>query len=374
MRRLLLFTLTTLLLVFALPVRASASTPEMHVSAASYVLMDATSGNVLSASNADVRRPMASTTKIMTALVVLETLPLDTVVTVDARAVGVEGSSVYLYAGERITVRTLLYALLLSSANDAAIALALACDDSVEAFAARMNARAAELSLDDTHFCNPNGLHEKEHYTTARDLATLTRAALANEVFCEIVRTKRYVAPQDGTDATRLFLNHNKLLRTLDGCIGVKTGFTRAAGRCLVSASEREGLTLIAVTLSAPDDWRDHTALHEWGHNTFVSEQLDAKDLSLPVVGGECDTVSLSPASTPRVLLPRNHGEITYRVEAPHFLFAKVEQGEICGTLHYLCDGETIAEVPLVASHGVKAQKRAHPFTRILQFFKQLFT
>lgn len=365
--------LFALLLLFTIPLPALAAGDAPHVSAAAYVLMDATSGNVLAEQYADVRLPMASTTKIMTALVVIETLPLDTVVITDARAVGAEGSSIYLYAGERITVRTLLYALLLSSANDAALALALACDESVEAFAARMNARAAALSLRNTHFCNPNGLHEKAHYTTARDLATLTRAALANDTFAQIVRTKRYVAPQDGTDATRLFLNHNRLLRTLDGCIGVKTGFTRAAGRCLVSASEREGLSLIAVTLNAPDDWRDHTALHEWGHARYVSLSLTAPALSLPVVGGDKGEVSLSPASTPCVLLPRDHGEITYRVEAPHFLFAEVQEGAPCGTLHYLCDGEPIASVPLVASHGVTAQKRASRLFRIVQFFKQLF-
>ena len=374
MRRLLLVTLTMLLLVLALPIRVSASGETPHVSAASYLLMDADSGQILAESNANVRRPMASTTKIMTALVVLETLPLDTVVTVDARAVGVEGSSVYLFAGERITVRTLLYALLLSSANDAAVALALACDNSVEAFAARMNARAKALSLHDTQFCNPNGLHDEEHYTTARDLATLTKAALENDEFAKIVTTRRYVAPQNGTDATRLFLNHNKLLRTLDGCVGVKTGYTRAAGRCLVSASEREGLTLIAVTLSAPDDWRDHTALHEWGHARFVARSLSPAALTLPVVGGNEDTVSLVPSETPRVLLPRDHGEITYRVIAPHFLFASVNKGEPCGTIRYFEGNTCIAEVPLVADSDVATKTRTSLPLRILRFFKQLFT
>lgn len=372
MRRLLLFTLVAVLLLLALPLQVAASDTTPQVSAASFVLMDAASGDILAAKDADVRRPMASTTKIMTALVVLETLPLDTLLTVDARAVGIEGSSIYLYTGERITVRTLLYALLLSSANDAAVALALACDGSVEAFAARMNEKAAALSLRDTHFCNPNGLHETEHYTTARDLATLTRAALANETFREIVATKRYVAPQDGTDATRLFVNHNRLLRTLDGCIGVKTGFTRAAGRCLVSASEKEGLTLIAVTLNAPDDWRDHSALHEWGHARFVSLTLPTPTISLPVVGGERAAVSLSPTRTVCVRLPRDHGELTYRVIAPHFLFADVREGTRYGTLCYYEDGTCIAEIPLVACEDVATAHTAFPL-RILQFFKRIF-
>ncbi len=362
-----------LLLLFCIPLPTDALEVTPSVSAASYILMDAASGEVLSEGNAHVRRPMASTTKIMTALVILEALPLDTVVTVPREAVGVEGSSIYLYEGEQITVQTLLYALLLSSANDAAVALALACDKNVAAFAARMNEKAAELGLSNTHFCNPNGLHEEAHYTTAYDLARLTCAALANDTFAKIVQTKRYTAPQNGTDATRLFLNHNRLLRTLDGAVGVKTGFTRAAGRCLVSATTREGLTLVAVTLHAPNDWRDHTALHEWGHHNFAVFSPDVPLLSLPVVGGEKNEVTLVPANAPRVLLEADHGEIKCTRYLPPFLYGGVEEGERCGTLRYTLDGETICEVDLVANASVAVERKASIPYRILRFFKRIF-
>ncbi len=365
--------LFALLLLFCIPLPALAVSNAPSVSASSYVLMDATSGQVLTEGNARVRRPMASTTKVMTALVVLETLPLDTVVTVPREAVGVEGSSIYLYKGEQITVQTLLYALMLSSANDAAVALAIACDGSVAAFADRMNAKAAQLGLADTHFCNPNGLHEDAHYTTAYDLARLTCAALANETFAEIVRTKRYTAPQNGTDATRLFVNHNRLLRTLDGAVGVKTGFTRAAGRCLVSATTREGLTLVAVTLRAPDDWRDHTALHEWGHSRFSAFSPDVPPITLPVVGGEKNEITLVPANAPRVLLDADHGEIKCTRYLPPFLYGGIEKGERCGTLRYTVNGKTLCEVTLVANESVARERKASIPYRILQFFKRIF-
>ena len=183
-------------------------------SAASAALLDVNSGCFLVEVGGDERRPMASTTKIMTALVVLEHCALGETVTVPREAVGVEGSSIYLFEGEEITVGTLLYALLLSSANDAAVALACHTAGSVSTFADMMNERAAALGLADTHFTNPHGLFDEAHYTTAKELALITAAALQNETFAKIVATPRYSAPQNGTDATRLFLNHNRLLRT----------------------------------------------------------------------------------------------------------------------------------------------------------------
>ena len=364
--------LLTLLLLLPITLTAHATSPAPNVSAASYVLMDATSGTLLADKDAHMRRPMASTTKIMTALVVLETLPLDTVVTVPREAVGIEGSSIYLYEGEQITVQTLLYALMLSSANDAAVALAIACDGSVAAFATRMNEKAAALELTNTHFCNPNGLHEAEHYTTAFDLARLTCAALANETFASIVQTKRYTAAQSGTDATRLFLNHNRLLRTLDGAVGVKTGFTRAAGRCLVSATQREGLTLVAVTLNAPDDWRDHTTLHDWGHERFSVFSPDVSPISLPVVGGDTNEVILVPANAPRVLIEAE-AEVKCTRYLPPFLYGGIEAGERCGTLRYTLDGTLLCEVSLVAQSTVAAERKASLPYRILQFLKRMF-
>lgn len=356
----------------AVPVAPSAPDTAPATSAAAMALFDLNSGVFLAQSNAEERRPMASTTKIMTGLVILERCSLDEVLTVPAEAVGVEGSSIYLYTGEKISVRTLLYALLLSSANDAAHVLALHAAGSIPAFAALMNEKAAELGLQNTQFQNPHGLPAEGHYTTAHDLALIAAAAMNNPTFREIVSTTRYSAPQEGTDATRLFLNHNRLLRTYDGAIGVKTGFTKSSGRCLVSAAERNGLCLIAVTLNDGNDWRDAAALFDWGFAHYAGFVSDGTPVEMPVVGGEKNCVSLLPETTLRLTLPANHGEIERTVYAPRFLYGGCEAGEKIGRVVYTCDGKEIAEIPLVAAEQVRpAQNSKSLWRRILHFFKR---
>ena len=369
---LLLFLALTVL--FVLPVRGSALAADApsappQTGASSAALLDVTGNRFLLLQNADERRPMASTTKIMTALVVLERAGMDEIVTVPPKAVGVEGSSIYLFAGEQITVRTLLYALLLSSANDAAVALACHTAGSVAEFAAWMNARAAALGLQNTHFANPHGLHDEAHYTTARDLALLARAALQNEVFAEIVRTARYSAPQLGTGATRLFCNHNKLLRIYEGAVGIKTGYTKKSGRCLVSAAMREGLTLVAVTLNDGEDWRDHQALFDWGFSAYTAFSPKGEAVSLPVVGGTAAAVDIIPATTLTVSLPRTHGEITAVTEAPRFLFAGFAEGECVGQIVYYMDGKVLATLPLVTAEAVPRATRRGLLARLCRIF-----
>ena len=343
-----------------------------QTSAASYALLDPVSGKLIAEKDADTRRPMASTTKIMTALIVLERCDLEATVTVDQRAVGVEGSSIYLFATEQIKVHTLLYALMLASANDAAAALAIHTAGSIESFAVLMNEKAAALGLKDTHFCNPHGLHDNAHYTTARELALLTAAAMENKTFSEIVATARYSAPQIGTNASRLFLNHNKLLRTFDGAIGVKTGFTKTSGRCLVSAAGRDGLTLIAVTLNDPNDWRDHTALYEWGFSQYVAFAPTPSPLTLPVVGGISGEVLLTPRGTLRLTLPATHGEITCTVEAPRFLFGGFDKDEVRGRLVYRMGDTVLGEIPLATADAVPTVKaKQNLWDRIKNLFRK---
>lgn len=238
----------------ALPVAASA----LDVSAVSAVLMDADSGRVLYEEEADRQMRIASTTKIMTALVVLEHCGLQERVEIKADHM-CEGSSMYLTPGETVTVEQLLYGLLLCSGNDAALALADHCAGGVEAFAALMNEKAAELELSGTSFANPSGLDGEGHYSTARDMAALAAYALEDPTFRRICSTSVAAVGQ------RSMTNHNRLLRELPGCIGMKTGYTKAAGRTLVTAAERGGVRLVAVTLCDGNDWADHTALYEWG-------------------------------------------------------------------------------------------------------------
>ena len=205
------------------------------------------------------RALIASTTKIMTGLLVCEAGELDRTVTVPDAAVGLEGSSMYLKKDETLTRRDLLYGMMLHSGNDAALTLAISVSGSEGAFVRQMNLRARALGLTQTHFANPHGLDSGENYSTALDLAHLAQAALQNAQLRAVVSTKTAVC------AGRTLTNHNKLLWRYDGCIGVKTGYTRHAGRILVSAAERDGRMLIAVTISDPDDWRDHTALLDYG-------------------------------------------------------------------------------------------------------------
>ncbi|HHT53995.1 MAG TPA: D-alanyl-D-alanine carboxypeptidase [Clostridiales bacterium] len=344
----------------------------VSVSAQAAVLIDANDGSVLYARGAGLRLPMASTAKTMTAVIAIEYGDLNQIIEIPAAAVGVEGSSVYLYCGEKLTLEDLLYAMLLESANDAATAIAIAIAGSVEGFAGLMNAKVAELGLADTHFVNPHGLDSDEQYTTAYDLAQITAYALRNETFAKIVSTKKTTIPLNGTEGVRLLVNHNRLLRSYPGAVGVKTGFTRRSGRCLVSAATRGGLTLIAVTLNAPSDWSDHKKMLDYGFSSYVGITLieDGEyDLSIPVTGGRPDWVRCVNSEAVRVRLPVGHGPVTCRVEAPRFLFPPVKSGTRVGTIIYYCDGEVVGQSPLVSATSAEMLRRSGFWDWIKSFF-----
>lgn len=239
-----------------------------EICASCSILIDADTGRILYANNANQESLIASTTKIMTAVVVLEHCDINAVYEIPPEATGIEGSSVYLKPGEKLTIEELLYCMMLQSGNDAAVALALACSDSVPEFVDLMNLKAQELSLHQTHFENPNGLDGEDHHSSAADLAHLTQYALQNPAFEKIVSTKTI------TIGHRRLSNHNRLLWSLDGAIGVKTGYTRAAGRILVSAAERNGRRLIAVTINDGNDWNDHALLYDYGFSQYEDRVL----------------------------------------------------------------------------------------------------
>ncbi len=347
-----------------------------EVNAKAAVLLEADSGRVLYEQHAHTRLPMASTTKIMTALVVLEQCDLRATVAVDERAVGVEGSSVYLYPGELLTVEQLLYAVLLSSANDAAAALAYEVAGSIEGFAALMNRKAAEIGVRNTHFQNPHGLDADGHYTTAYDLAVITAYALQNEDFLRIVSTQKKVIPLREQQGARVLRNHNKLLAAYQGCIGVKTGFTKKSGRCLVSAAERDGVRLVCVTLDCPDDWRTHKELLDMGFATY--ERVDLADANaymacLPVVGGAQTQIYLQTDAAVSVTLPRERGEIACKIVAHHLVYAPISPGQYLGEAIWMLDGEEIARAPLYAMYGVPQKKvRRTLLDRILALINTL--
>ena len=299
---------------------------------------------------------MASTTKIMTALVAIENSDPSDEVTVSPAAVGVEGSSIYLTAGEHQTMEALLYAMLLESANDAAAAIAIHVGGDIEGFADLMNEKARALGLRDTQFKNPHGLAEDGHYTTALELAKITAAAMENELFREIVSTeKKTITVKDG-EGVRVLRNHNRLLRAYPDCAGVKTGFTKKSGRCLVSAAEREGLRLIAVTLDAPDDWRDHTAMLDYGFSLYRGcIPLSAYRARVPVLLGERDSVFLSLSEPRAFVLKRDDATVEARVEVNRYAIAPIKKGDTLGKILYIQDGRTVAEAALLAEEDVRA-------------------
>jgi len=321
--------------VFCCPAQA-AGLPAL--SARSAVLLDAESGRVLYALRPEEESLIASTTKIMTGLLIAQQCSPDSSVQIPSDATGIEGSSLYLKAGEILSVRELMYGLLLHSGNDAAMALALFCAGSEEEFVCRMNDKARQLGLTHTHFANPHGLDSEGNYSTALDLARLTDYALENDLFREICATRSV------TIGERRLTNHNKLLWRYDGAIGVKTGYTKAAGRILVSAAERDGRRLIAVTLNAPRDWEDHTALLDYGFSAFTPTPLltaGACVAEIPVLSGAGQTAAVCAEEGLSYPLTPEESAVL-RLHLPRFVFAPVEKGTLAGWAEVCIRGETL--------------------------------
>lgn len=357
----------SLCLVGALCPVARAAGPE--VSAQSAVVLTADTGTVLFEKDGRIPRPVASTTKIMTALLALEAAQEqgDPLVDITQEMVAVEGSSMGLQAGDSISLTGLAAGMLLASGNDAANAAALYLDGSLESFAARMNQRAAALGMEDTHFVTPSGLDGEDaqglvHLSTAYDMALLARAALEDQAFRQLCSSPS-LAVEFAEPVKRVtYTNHNKLLAQYQGCVGVKTGFTKEAGRCLVSAAERDGALLIAVTLNAPNDWQDHAALLDYGFTQVEPYPLAGGDvrLTVPVVGSPVEVVSLRGSNGGEVTLPLGQGAQVERVvRVPKFLYAPVEAGEQVGEICWYLEGQLLGSAPLTAAGAAPLQEKA---------------
>ncbi len=320
------------------------------VQAKAFIVTDAANGRVLFARNADERLPVASTTKIMTALITLEQPGLDEKFTADEAALHVEGSSMGLRVGDTVTLRALAAGMLAASGNDAANAAAVRIAGGIPDFVALMNRRAQELGLYGTHFANPSGLDAEDHYSTASDLAVLTREALKNSDFAAMCAQKRVEAEFGSPPYIRALKNHNKLLELYDGAIGVKTGYTKKAGRCLVSAAERDGVTLICVTLGCPDDWNAHMAVYDCCFAAFSAHKLTAllPEVYAPVTGAETGQLRLRASEgVCAALTDEEYSRVTVRVYAAKFLFAPVKKGYLAGYAIFLLDGMEVGRVGL---------------------------
>jgi D-alanyl-D-alanine carboxypeptidase len=333
--------LAAMLLVFGLCPGAAEGEELPTVSAQCWALADGDSGRILASSGAEEPRLIASTTKLMTAYTAVNLgLDLDETVVVSAQAAGTEGSSMYLSPGEEISLRDLLWGMLLVSGNDAATALAEGCCGSVEAFVEKMNENARELGMEQASFENPTGLDGENHHASAADLVKLCRAVLADDTLAEIVSSR------SATVAGRSLTNHNKLLGWYEGCIGLKTGYTQAAGRTLVSAARRDGVTLICVTLSDPDDWADHMALFDWGFDQYTQETLCQKGEILGCLSpyglfGE----ELHGADTVTALVGAGDRVTSALTLSPP---VETEQGTQVGTLTYYIAGAKVGETALL--------------------------
>ena len=322
------------------------------LSAEKAITLDAVTGRVLYEKDADRQSLIASTTKIMTALVVCEQCNVLDRMRIPKEAVGIEGSSMYLKEGEVLTLQELLYGLMLSSGNDAAVALAIYCGGTVEGFAELMNDKARILGLKNTHFENPNGLDSPGHYSTARDLAVLAAYAMENPIFAKTVSTKSIRIGE------RYLTNHNKLLWRVEGADGVKTGFTKAAGRILVSSATRNDRRLIAVTLNAPSDWQDHSALLNEGFSRYSLRSVVQEGQLLgtaEVEGGEnCRVQLLAAEGFDFSLAEEERPQIM--ISGPGFVYAPVTEGAEAGFAYVLIDGNAVGKIPLVYGQTIEQQ------------------
>ncbi|MBS6942130.1 MAG: D-alanyl-D-alanine carboxypeptidase [Clostridiales bacterium] len=357
------------MLMLWMPYSAGKAMPE--VSSHSACVIDIDTGRILAAKKENEKSEPASITKIMTALIALENADIKKVVTIPSAAAGVEGSSIYIKAGEKYSLEDLLYGLMLRSGNDAATAIAIDVAGSVDAFVEKMNQKAQELGCTGTHFNNPHGLPDEKHYTTAHDMALITAAALRNDTFVKIVSTKNYTAEPDGAGETRSWQNKNKLLWQYEGAIGVKTGYTKSAGKTYVGAAERNGIRIAVVVLGAKDMWGDAATLLDDAFASYQQVDLikDGQSTGVtPVLEGLSSEVEgITEGSLSKTLTKEEQERIVTKCVYQTPLYAPVAKGDIIGSMQVYLDDEMIGSVPIVAAADVAAYDFAHCLDKVIR-------
>ena len=329
----------------------SADIPSL--SAQSAILINADTKEIIYEKNAYQRRSMASTTKIMTSILAIESGRLNEVVT--AENMSAEGSSIGLKTGNKLTLETLVWGMLLESGNDAAKLTANYIAGSEEAFAKLMNDKSVAIGMTDTNFVTASGLDDSRHYSTAFDMALLGAYAIKNPIFSEMcsakVKTVDFIEP----DISLTFSNHNRLLSMYDGVFGVKTGFTKKSGRCLVSACSRDGVNFVAVTLNAGDDWNDHIKLYDYGFENLRYEDVYLRlPDSIRVYGSEKCECNISISKSPlTVAVSENVKGLQQKIYLPSFLYAPVKKGEIIGKVELYSDNRLISVVNILAADDI---------------------
>ena len=363
--------LVSLWLFAMLPVSAAAAEIP-HTAARAFVLYCPQNQQVLLSANKDKYMKPASTTKLMTTLLTLEEAQTRDKSVTFTREMTAEGSSMYLKIGERVRLSDLAAGMMLRSGNDAANAAAISIDGSLARFASRMNRRARQIGMKHTHFVTPSGLDDESHYSTAYDLALLMAQGLRSKAFAALTRrqsvTVRFLSP---SDKKVTYANHNKLLRLYPPCIGGKTGYTMAAGRCLVSAAQKNGVTLICVTLDDRSDWNDHMHLYDYGFSKLAAYQPRGAKLTLPVVGGTQDSVQASCApSEPIALEPAQLRRVRRKIIAEHFVYAPVKKGQRLGSVQYILDGRVLRTGAVTSARAVSSETvESGIWQKIKEFF-----
>lgn len=349
--------LTSVITVISVFFGVMNNAPQAKVYAKSYVLIEASTARVVASSNEHERLPIASTTKIMTALITLEQPNIQEYFTVDSNAIKVEGTSMGLREGDQVNLYSLATGMLLPSGNDGANAAAVRIAGSIDKFAEIMNKRAKEIGMKNTNFVTPSGLHDENHFSTAYDMALLAKAAMKNKTFAEICGSEKSTVEFGNPLQKRTFTNHNKLVSEYEGCIGVKTGFTKKAGRCLVSAAEKDGVTLICVTLGASDDWNLHKSLFDYGFSSVKPIEIPVSNspIFVNVVGGASALISAVPdGKTLACIANEDVDKLEQEILLDKFYYAPIKAGSIVGELRHYLNGEHIASTTLVAGEGVE--------------------
>lgn len=367
-------------LIFAVPCFAE---NDDFISAKAAVVICADTLEVVYAKNANQKLPMASTTKIMTSLLALEYGAGEQAMPVNGAAIGAEGTSIGLKDGDYVSLKTLVKGMLLESGNDAANAAAVMVGGDIPSFVKMMNEKAKQLGMNSTSFETPSGLDGENHYSTAYDMALLGAAAVKNPQFRAVCSSKNETVYYGNPPYKRTFSNHNKLLSYYDGAFGIKTGFTKKSGRCLVSAAEKDGKTLIAVTLNAPDDWNDHIKLYDYSFPQVFSYIFteNLSDLRLSVAGGSKRSISVELSENPLITTVSGNYRYTSKTYLKHFEYAPVFKGDIVGFVEFIDENsKTVIEVPICAAETVlqavteesnQAESKKSFWSKIIEFFRR---
>lgn len=349
----------------------------LEISASSAVLMICGSREIIYEKNSHDRRSMASTTKIMTSVLALESGKINQEIIATDDMVRVEGTSIGLLPGDTISLEELVAGMLLQSGNDAANAVAITLGGTKEAFVGMMNNKAKQIGMSDTHFVTPSGLDADEHYSTAYDMALLADYALKNDDFVSICSQKQMTVSYGNPPYNRKLTNHNKLLMQYEGTFGVKTGFTKKSGRCLVSAARRGGVSLICVTLNSPNDWDDHKKLLDYGFDKVKKTELkDGESYKVPLISGIIKSVKAECKTSGYAYSLQENADVYKKTELPLFVYAPIEKGDVIGyCCFYYKNGSLAARLPITAAENAEefcpeSSEKLSLIQRITKFFK----